>query len=154
MLYQSGLSYMTINTARSSISTVFGDIDGRPIGEHPLIVKFCKGVGKLRPPKPKYQVTWDPSIILNLIKEWDSDTVNLKKLSYKTIALLALVSGQRVQTLSKIKICNITFGDSIQIKIHDMLKTSNFKVGNPIIVIPPFHDKNICPVKTLQQAFM
>jgi len=100
---------MTINTARSALSSVFGNIDGVPIGEHKLIVTFMKGVSKLRPACPRYDVTWNPDTVLSMLRTWPTQNCDLQKLTFKVVALLALVTGQRVQTLSSIKISEIFF---------------------------------------------
>ena len=67
-LFHEGLSYSAINTARSSLSA-FINLDGKPVGEHPRVTRFLKGVFNLRPAIPKnttfgtlipYSTTWNP----------------------------------------------------------------------------------------------
>jgi hypothetical protein len=62
-LFHSGLHYSAINTARSALST-FISIDNKPSGSHPLIIRFMKGVFEMRPAMPRYQITWDVSLVL------------------------------------------------------------------------------------------
>lgn len=150
-LYNQNLSYSVINTARSTLSTMLGNFDRAPLGVHRLVVNFMKGVGRLRPPAPRYHITWDPDKVLKLMSSWSTDECNLKQLSLKLVSLLALATGQRVQTLSSIEITNIVWDDSIQIKISDRLKTTNVTNSNPILILPPFHDTNLCPVYTLRK---
>ena len=57
-LFQSGVGYSVMNTARSSLST-FINIDGVPVGQHPVITRFMKGVFIIKPALPKYNFTWD-----------------------------------------------------------------------------------------------
>lgn len=64
-LYDKGLSYNTINTARSALSSSYGKIDGVAIGEHRLIVDLLKGISRLRPIQPRYNITWDPDKVLS-----------------------------------------------------------------------------------------
>jgi len=109
-----------------------------------------KGVGRLRPPKAKYNVTWDPSTVLALLESWDSETVTLKLITLKTVSLLALVTSQRVQTLVDIKLSNIVWTDPIQITLNSVLKTTSIKNPNPILILPLFHNERICPVTTLK----
>ena len=51
-LYDKGLGYSALNMARSSLSSVI-NIEGRPVGEHQIVVKFMKGAFNLRPSKPR-----------------------------------------------------------------------------------------------------
>lgn len=124
-LYDSGLGYVSINTARSALSSRFGELDGHPIGSHPLVIRLCKGVGRLRPPKCKYDETWDASLVLELLKNWnDNGSLSLLELSMKCIALLALCSGQRMQTLRSISRDDIEFTSvGVTIRISTRLKT-------------------------------
>ena len=43
-LHEKGMSYSSLNTARSAISTFVHTHDGIPMGSHPLIQRFMKGV--------------------------------------------------------------------------------------------------------------
>ncbi|XP_033730878.1 uncharacterized protein LOC117320378 [Pecten maximus] len=67
MLFQSGLGYSALNTAKSaicsftSVNTTTSDVG---LGNHPLIKRFMKGVFCNRPALPKYSTTWDVSIVL------------------------------------------------------------------------------------------
>lgn len=149
-LVESGLSYNSINTARSALSTVFGMNSDINIGENKLICKFMKGVYKSKPPLCKYNVTWDPSSILELISQWDNSTINLERLSLKLVAILALTTAQRVQTLKSLKISNIIWSNPVQIKLTDVLKTTTIRNQNPLIILPPYHDVRICPVACLK----
>ena len=66
--------------------------------------------------------------------------------------LLALVTFQRVQTLSKILISNmICSKDFIQIKIPQRLKTSKVSKAQPCLTNPYFQDQpQLCVASTLQ----
>ncbi|OXA54510.1 Enzymatic polyprotein [Folsomia candida] len=39
-LFDSGLGYTTINSMRSSLSTIIGKVDGQSLGSHPLLIVF------------------------------------------------------------------------------------------------------------------
>ena len=62
-LFEKNLSNSSLNTARSALSTII-TVDGMSIGNHPLVVRFLKGVFNLRPPVPRYKEVWDVSIVL------------------------------------------------------------------------------------------
>lgn len=147
-LYAKGLSYSVLNSTRSALSSVFGSVDGSPIGEHKLIVDFMRGVSRLRPARPRYDCTWNPDIVLSYLKTCNA--VNLRNVTLKLVALLALCTGQRVQTISCIMIRAILWSDTVQIRITSNLKTTTITRSNPVLIIPPYHDKDICPVETLR----
>lgn len=50
----------------------------------------------LRPGLPKYENTWDPSIVLSYVKKLNSETIGLEILTQKLVTLLALATGQRL----------------------------------------------------------
>jgi integrase len=150
-LYKSGLGYSSINTTRSALSSVFGKINNCEVGSHKLLNQFMKGVSRLRPPCPKYSITWDASQVLDLLKSWDTDNCSMLELSYKLLSLLALVTGQRVQSLASIRVSNIVWGNCVQIKLTDVLKTTKISNPNPVLVIPPYQNQSICPLYTLKK---
>ena len=79
-LFQSGLRYSVLNTARSLWST-FIDIDGVPVGQHPVITRFMKGIFNIKPALPKYKFTGNVGIVITYISK--IDTNSLKYLSQK-----------------------------------------------------------------------
>ena len=102
-LYEQGQQYSSLNTARSALSSVIvlaGDV---PIGKHPLVCRFLKGVFQERSALPRYVDTWDVSLVLNYLKDQYSSTekLGLKELTHKLVMLLSLLSGQRTQTLQQ-----------------------------------------------------
>lgn len=151
-LFESGLSYSSINTSKSAISTIVGSTNGVKIGEHDVVKRFMKGVFKLRPAKPRYECTWDAELVLSVIRSWPiNDQLSLKNLTLKVVSLLALATGQRVQTISSISIKNIQWGDVVQITIPDILKTTRPEKGNPVLILPRFsQDLRICIVTALK----
>ena len=95
-----GLSYSSINVARSALSAFGIVINNVPVGKNATIIKFLKGVFHLRPPKPKYCKTWDVSkVLIHLQKLSPVKFISLKHLSLKLIMLIALSTANRVQTL-------------------------------------------------------
>ena len=77
------------------------------------LVVFFKGVFKNRPPKPKYDTTWNTEAVLNWAEALGPlKVLDLKSLTFKLVALLALATAHRVQTLSLIKISDMTVSKS------------------------------------------
>ena len=63
-LYEKGLGYGCINTARSALSSLIILDGSMTVGMHPLVQRFVKGVFQSRPALPRYTSTWDTSIVL------------------------------------------------------------------------------------------
>ena len=53
------------------------------------------------------------SIVLNYLRQIELDNISLKQLTLKTVILLALMSGQRIQTIPVLKttIINILYSE-------------------------------------------
>lgn len=152
MLFQSGQTYSSINVQKSALSTILSFNLGIKLGENDLVRRFMKGVYRLRPPSSKYNVTWDADVLLKLFHTWQSNSeLSIKYLSLKLLGLLALVTGQRVQSLASIKICDIVWGDPVQIKLTAVLKTSRPGRNNPTLILPRYADKKLCVVDALEE---
>ena len=66
-LHEQGLSYTTINTARSALSAIILPTDNVNIGSHPIVSRFMKGIFKSNPPVPRYHTTWDVRKVLSYL---------------------------------------------------------------------------------------
>nr|CAH7740399.1 unnamed protein product [Callosobruchus chinensis] len=105
-----------------------------------------------KPSRPKYNCTWDPQQVIAFLGTWENSQISLQHLSYKVATLLALVTGQRIQTISLIRPLNLMESPSgIQILITDQIKTSNINKLQPCLQIPFFlEDPSICPATALK----
>lgn len=98
------LSYSTINTARSALSSYLMGYQfpgcHYTVANHPFIVRYLKGVFNCCKPAPRYQETWDVKPVLEYLELLHPlDKLSLKELTHKLAILLALTSGQRCQTV-------------------------------------------------------
>jgi len=153
-LYTKDLSYSTINTNRSALSLIIGPIDGFSIGSHPLVVRLVKGVGRNRPPLPRYNSTWNVDSVLELFVKWpDNKDLTLKFLTLKLVGLIALVSAQRVQTLHAIRTGQIRYSaESAEIFITQNLKTSKPGCKRHSIFLKRYpHNDKLCVISTLAE---
>jgi len=152
-LFDSGLSYTSVNTARSALSTLFAPLDGIKIGEHPLVIRLLKGVARSRPPKPRYDTIWDANCVLNVFLGWaENELLSLKDLTIKLLGLMALISAQRVQTFAVIQINEIHFSNIVEIFVPSVLKTYNPNKLRPCLVFPPYpNESKLCIVKVLTE---
>lgn len=140
--HQAGRSYGSLNTIRSAISLIAES----KVGEDPLVCRFMKGVFRLNPPSPRYKFTWDPAVVLNHLNNVAVDSLQLGKLSEKTVTLLALASGHRVQTFAAIQIsCIHPTPSGLEIDIPSLIKTSGPGRPQPLIKLPFMpHKPQVC----------
>jgi hypothetical protein len=104
-LYKNGMSYSSLNTARSAISNLCftSDMDSHhvPIGKHFLICRYLKGVFNEMKPVPKYHSRGPVDLVLDYLSTlWPLEKLSLKELTLKLVTLIALTTGQRCQTLT------------------------------------------------------
>lgn len=141
-------SYSSINTCRSALSFVL------PVNkaDETLIKRFFRGIYNQRPPRPKYDTTWDPYPVLCFLEKMFPHTnLNLEQLSQKVVTLLALISAHRVQTFAKIMLHNIhNYDDRIEIIIPDFIKTSGKNKFQPLLKLPFFKERpGLCIASTI-----
>ena len=153
-LFHSGVGYSAVNTARSALSCVVVSESGIPIGRHPLVVRLLKGVFQLRPALPRNTVIWDTSVVLNFLNSMDlQKDITLKDLSLKLAMLLALVTGQRSQTLQLLDIKNKLVSPSgYTFVIGDKVKQTRPGFHQAPLEIRSYPSNlNLCPKEHLDQ---
>lgn len=107
-----GLSYSAINTARSALSIIILLPDGGSSGNHPLVIRFMKGVFETRPSLPRYRDIWDVSIVLDYLQTlFPLEQLNLRDITLKTVMLVTLPSGQRCQTVHALTVSGMRNSD-------------------------------------------
>lgn len=146
--YHSGANYSSLNTCRSALALILG----KCISQDDRIIRFMKGVYRTKPSFPRYKSTWDPNIVLDhLSNHYPNESQPLASLSKKLVALLALTTAQRVQTLSLIRLSSVKVSSTrIDININDLIKTSAPNRSAPNLILPFFPSREeICPAKTL-----
>lgn len=147
--FEEGASYGSLSSLRAAISL----ITTTDISNDSRLCRFFKGVYNLRPNKPKYNVTWDPTAVLDYLATWyPNESITIEQLTLKITSLMALTTGHRAQTLSLIDISNVVQrSDGYEIKITERIKTSGVNRQQPLLVLPFFEEKpHICVAKTLR----
>ncbi|XP_067023025.1 uncharacterized protein [Acropora muricata] len=147
-----GLSYSTLNSYRSALSSTLCPRDGTTVGCDPLVSRLLKGIYNPRPPLPRYSSTWDVSVLTqNLGTLFPLNSLSLKQLILKTVSLCALCSAGRSQTLGALSISNLVqHKESIQFIVTERLKTS--RPGKPSVIdtFPSVPSKpHVCPMSTV-----
>uniref|UniRef100_A0A1X7TV13 Uncharacterized protein n=1 Tax=Amphimedon queenslandica TaxID=400682 RepID=A0A1X7TV13_AMPQE len=104
-LYKEGYQYRSLNACRSAIASMHSPVHGLSIGRHPLVTRLLKGVFQTRPPLPWYQGTWDVGLVLRYISsDILDDKMSLKRLSLRTVMLLALTCPSHSADLSNLSL--------------------------------------------------
>ena len=127
---------------------------GNKLGKNATISRFLKGVAVQKPQRPRYSSTWDPEPVLNHFSRlYPNESPPFDRLTKKLVILLALITAQRVQTLSKITLDNVhTMENLIQIKISERIKTTGRNKNQPVLNIPFFKEKpELCVASLLQE---
>lgn len=140
------MSFSSLGTYRSALSTLLPLMDGVSIGQHALVTRFFRGIRHLRPPAPKYNEIWDSDIVVTFLKNWKEE--DLKTLTLKLTMLLALTSGQRAQTLSKLKIGDLELTTTkAEFRVSEALKT---KVkGTAVVSFLKYPERELCVVRLI-----
>ena len=125
------MSYL--NVARSGISFFLSQ--KFVVGEDFRVKRLFRYFWKRRPVFPRYLVTWDLNKVLKFLSGWHPPrSLTLKQLILKPLALVAITSSDRAQTLECIDIEFSEVNDSgIFFPIYSLLKTS--KRNRPVTVV-------------------
>lgn len=154
-LYKAGASYSTVNLARSTVSAFLSDnnSDYHSVGSHPVVCRVVKGVFENRPSLPKYQEAWDVDTVVEYLETWaEVEKLNLKHLTLRLVMLLALVSGQRGQTLHTLQVNDVkVMKDKCTFVYSSVLKQS--KPGKHVqpLVVSSFVNKKLCIVEHVKE---
>ena len=151
-LYEKGMKYSTIASARSALANVIYIPGVASIAEHSLVKRFFKGVYNLRPPEPKYTMIWDTSLVINHLATLNNELLPFKLIVYKLVMLLTLLSGQRISTLHKFCV------DELQMRENDttFYVSALLKHDRPSRPKEPFiyhsfpHNQQLCPVTLIK----
>ena len=146
-LHDKGLSYTTINTARSALSAVILSSDNVSIGSHPIVSRFMKGIYKRNPPVPRYRTTWDVTPVLSYLSSLPkASELSLKSLTLKLTMLIALVSAQRGQSLHMLDIQFMKEGDTFfEFAFPEQIKQSRPEYKVPSVLLQAYPvDPSLC----------
>ena len=150
------LSYSTINTARSALSSYLMGFQfpgtTYTVSTHPFVVRYLKGVFNCQKPTSRYHETWDVTPVLNYIASlYPLEPLSLKDLTFKLVILLALTSGQRCQTLTFLHTDTMTKSpDNFLFHIQEPIKQDRpGKVFNSFLV-RRYPKPQLCVYTTLE----
>lgn len=142
-------NYGTFNSHRAALAFLLS----YDVSESTVLKRFFRGIFRSRPSAPKYEVTWDPKPVLDHLEKFSVS--NLKDSSQKLVVLLALATGQRLQTLSLIKIRDIKEDDTgLKIFVPALIKTSGPNRAQPCLELPFFKENPCLCVATLIKEYL
>ena len=133
-MFNQGLSSSTLNSVRSSLS-FFSFPSNLDLNTDPYVARLFRFFYRMRPKKAKYLVFWPVSQVLVHLKSWHPiPQLSLKNLTLKTLALVALTTSDRAQTIQKLNVNNMHISDDlVSFIITDRLKTTG-RILKPKIV--------------------
>ena len=123
-----------MNTMRSAIN--FFTLSSLDLENNILIKKLFKTFYQTRPIRARYSSFWSVAKLLAFLKSWHPmSSLSLRDLTLKTIALLALTTSDRGQTLHKARVDNMIFceNNNVQFIINEKLKTTR-KILKPVTI--------------------
>ena len=125
-----------LNSVRSAIS-FFTQHSSLNLGTDITVSRLFRYFYRERPMLPRYLITWDVGKLLNFLAQWHpANTLSLKHLTLKTVALIALTSSDRAQTLHLLNVENLhaTPSGDLEFEVPALLKT---RKGAPKRGLPP-----------------
>lgn len=150
--FHRGVGYESLNTARGALSSLGIVVDGCRAGNHPLVIRFMRGVFNLRTPQPRYTDTWDVQPVLQKLRSmFPLHVLSLKELTLKLVMLMALTQAARVQTLQLLLLSNMIINEhSISVQLGGTLKQSRQKFNINRVTFHHYHqDPSLCVCTTL-----
>ena len=155
-LFEAGLSYSTINTARCALSTLLLPVGNITFGCQAVVIRFMKGVYNLRPPVSRYCATWDVDIVLRYLRTLSPvKDLSFKDLTLKLVMLMALLSAQRAQTLHLLKMKYMSKSrNAFVFLIVDVVKQGRPGYKPPVMEFKAFPpDRRLC-IYTVMKEYL
>ena len=152
-MFERGLSYSSICTARSALNNFVSLPGYSDISEHNLIKRFIKGCFNMRPPQLRYAHTWDINQVLQYIHQMGQNfELNSKQLSLKLVMLLTLLNIQRVETIPSFNTEKMFLDETSCTFLPDnLLKHSRPSYANKPVTYRAYpHNPNLCPVTAIK----
>lgn len=156
-LFEEGLSYSTVNTARCALSSLLLPVDNVTFGCQIVVIRFMKGVFNLRPPVSRYCATWDVDIVLRFLRTLSPvKELSFKDVTLKLVMLMALISAQRVQTLHLLKLKYMSkTRNAFTFLIVDVLKQSRPGYRPPVLEFKAFPpDRRLCTYTVMKEYLL
>ncbi|KAI2656770.1 Transposon Ty3-G Gag-Pol polyprotein [Labeo rohita] len=105
--FSTGLAHSTLKVYVAAISAYHALLDGVSVGKNPLVIRFLRGVLRLRPPTRPRVPSWDLTVVLEALCKppfEPLEEIPIRFLTIKTVLLLALTSLKRVGDLQALSV--------------------------------------------------
>ena len=124
-MFNKGTKSGTLNLIRSAIS-FFTQNTFVNLGKNPMISRCFRYFYKNRPIFPRYFTTWDVGKVLKFLATWHPpENLTMKQITLKTVALIALTSSDRAQTIHELNINHLNYvSQGLEFNIPCLLKHS------------------------------
>ena len=124
-MFNKGTKSGTLNLIRSAIS-FFTQNTFVNLGKNPMISRCFRYFYKNRPIFPRYFTTWDVGKVLKFLSTWHPpEKLTMKQITLKTVALIALTSSDRAQTIHELNINHLNYvSQGLEFNIPCLLKHS------------------------------
>lgn len=129
-------------------------VEGVPIGQHPLVSRLLKGVHNQRPPVPRYTSTWDVDVLTRyLVSLGNNEDLPLKMLSQKLVVLMALTQASRTSELQALDLrFRIYRPNGVSFKLASLTKKRTPGLPPKELLFGAFPpDRRLCVVHCLKQ---
>ncbi len=164
--FSAGLSHSTLRVYVAAIASYHAPMGGQSVGKDPLIIRFLRGVLRLRPRVRSRVPPWDLAVVLEALCKppfEPIEQVSERLLTLKTVLLLAISSLKRVGDLQALSVASIDFTPGLAKvflypRVGYVPKVPS-SVPQPVVLQafcpPPFREPNqeklncMCPVRAL-----
>ncbi len=110
--FSAGLSHSTLRVYVTAIASYHAPMGGQSVDKDPLIIRFLRGVLRLRPRVRSRVPPWDLAVVLEALCKppfEPIEQVSERLLTLKTVLLLAISSLKRVGDLQALSVASIDF---------------------------------------------
>ena len=142
---QKRVGFSWLGITRSAISAYHNAIDGKPVGQHPLIADIMASALSDKPPVPKYVDTWNVDVVLNYLQDLGPNvSLTQKQLTLKVTMLMALVSACRGQELKVLNLENMVRSrDKVTFYITERTKSYKHRPLTTVVFNQYEHSENL-----------
>lgn len=167
-LIEKGKAFSTVKVYLAAISACHVGLDGKTVGQHPLVCRFMKGARRKLPTSRPLVPSWDlPTVLaaLSCSPFEPLEQAELKMLSLKTVLLLALASAKRIGEIHALSVHRACMqfspgNTSVSMQPNPAFIPKVLGSCSPINLVafypPPFSSEehrrlhNLCPVRALR----
>ena len=107
----------------------------------------------MRPSRPRYAYTWDVEVVLAYIDSLHPlQDLSLKDLTFKLVTLIALITGQRCQSIHFMSLDFMQHtSQKFRFVIEDLIKTSKPGSKLPVLILPKYdQNERRCAFRTME----